>query len=95
MNVVCYQFSSPTCGPCQLIKPTLESLKEEFSQFTWVSVNVQNDPNNYTQQFGVTVVPTMVVAITDSTGKLVSSVKHSGTNIPGYYRALRSSIKYL
>lgn len=95
MNVVAYQFSSPTCGPCNVIKPTMEDLKEEFPQITWVSVNTQNDKNRYAEKFGVQVVPTMVVAVSDASGKIVFSEKHSGTAIAGYYRLLRNGLRYL
>ena len=95
MNVTAYQFSSPTCNPCNVIKPAMEDLKAEFPQITWVSVNTQNDVNNYCQTFGVQVVPTMVVAVSDSTGKIVFSESHKGTNIAGYYRLLRNGLRYL
>jgi hypothetical protein len=95
MNVVAYQFSSPTCNPCNVIKPAMQDLKEEFPQITWVSVNTQNDSNGYCERFGVHVVPTMVVAVSDSTGKIIFSEKHSGTAIAGYYRLLRNGLRYL
>lgn len=95
MNVVAYQFSSPTCNPCNVIKPAMQDLKEEFPQITWVFVNTQNDSNGYCERFGVHVVPTMVVAVSDSTGKIIFSEKHSGTAIAGYYRLLRNGLRYL
>jgi hypothetical protein len=58
-------------------------------------VNTQNDSNGYCERFGVHVVPTMVVAVSDSTGKIIFSEKHSGTAIAGYYRLLRNGLRYL
>ncbi len=95
MKGIVYHFWSPTCGPCKQIKPVIEDLKEEFPQFTWVSVNTQFDPNDYKTQFGVHVVPTIVVAIYSDDGKLTASEKQSGTNVAGYYRILRNGLKFI
>jgi thiol-disulfide isomerase/thioredoxin len=78
-----YVFSSPTCAPCQTLKPVIEDLKEEFSSLQWIHVNIKNDPAGLTQKYGVTVVPTVVV---DSPKGIQS---HSGTVAMGYYRILR------
>lgn len=95
MKGIAYHFWSPTCGPCKTIKPVIEDLKEEFPQYTWVSVNTQFDPNDYKIQFGVQVVPTIVVAIYNDESKLVSSEKQSGINVAGYYRILRNGLKFI
>lgn len=95
MKIIVYHFWSPTCGPCQAIKPVIEDLKEEFPDFTWVSVNTQFDPNDYKSKFGVQIVPTIVATAVDETGKLVSSEKQTGTNVSGYYRILRNCIKLI
>jgi thiol-disulfide isomerase/thioredoxin len=95
MKGIAYHFWSPTCGPCKQIKPVIEDLKEEFPQFTWLSVNTQFDPNDYKTQFGVQVVPTIVVAIYSDDGKLTASEKQSGTNVSGYYRILRNGLKFI
>ena len=95
MNVVVYHFWSPTCGPCKVIKPAIEDLKEEFSQATWVSVNTHEDKVGYAQRYGVTVVPTLVVVVNDPTGKTIYSEKQSGTNISGFYRIIRNGLKFL
>ena len=80
-----YVFSSPTCGPCKTIKPSIQDLKDEFPDFNWIDVNIRDDPHGFTQKYGVKVVPTVVV----DTGKNVQS--HSGTAIMGYYRILKSA----
>lgn len=95
MKVIVYHFWSPTCGPCKTLKPVIEDLKEEFSQFTWLSVNTHGDPQDYKTQFGVQVVPTIVVAGYGDDGKLIVSEKQSGTNVPAYYRILRNGLKLI
>ena len=95
MKGVAFHFWSPTCGPCKVVKPVIEDLKEEFPQYTWVSVNTHDDPKDYKSMFGVQVVPTIVVAVYDDSGKLMASEKTSGTNHAGYYRILRSGLKLI
>ena len=94
MNGTMYHMWSPTCGPCKTLKPLFEDLKEEFPQFTWVSVNTHDDPNDYKSKFGVQVVPTIVVAVFNDDGSLMSSEKHSGTAAASYYRILRNGLKF-
>jgi thioredoxin-like negative regulator of GroEL len=88
MSARAFHFWSPTCGPCKVIKPALEDLKEEFSQVEWTTVNTHDDPEGLARRFGVTMVPTVAVV---SLGGNVQ--KHSGTDISGYYRILRSATK--
>ncbi len=95
MRVVAYHFWSPTCGPCKVIKPVIEDLKEEFSQIEWVSVNTHDDKNDYKSVFGVQVVPTIVVAVFKDDGTLMTSEKHSGTAASGFYRILRNGSKFI
>jgi thiol-disulfide isomerase/thioredoxin len=95
MKVVAFHFWSPTCGPCQVIKPMIEDLKEEFSQIQWISVNTHSDSNDYKSKFGVQVVPTVVVAVFKDDGSLMTSEKHSGTAAAGYYRILRNGLKFI
>lgn len=95
MKAVAFHFWSPTCGPCKVIKPAIEDLKEEFPQFTWLSVNTHDDQQDYKSKFGVQVVPTIVVAIFKDDGSLMSSEKHSGTAVSGYYRILRNGLKFI
>lgn len=95
-SVTIYHFWSPTCAPCKVIKPAMEDLKEEFlNDSTWISVNTHNDPENHSERFGVKVVPTLVVTVTDSTGKIIYSQKHSGTDMISYYRIIRSALKFV
>jgi thiol-disulfide isomerase/thioredoxin len=95
MNVTAYHMWSPTCGPCKVIKPAIEDLKQEFPEINWVSVNTHEDNVGYAERFGVKFVPTIVVVVSDSTGKLLFSQKQSGTDMAGYYRLIRSALRYL
>ena len=80
-----FVFSSPTCAPCHKMKHVFQELEEEFQTLRFCPVNVQDDPNKLAKNYGVTVVPTMVV----DTPRGIE--KHSGTNPMGYYRILRNA----
>lgn len=94
-TVTIYHFWSPTCNPCNVIKPAVNDLREEFAdKTTWISVNTHSDPGNYSEKFGVSHVPTIVVTVTDSSGKIIYSQKHSGTEMINYYRMIRNALKF-
>lgn len=87
-GVVVLHFWSPTCGPCKVIKPALEDLKDEFEgQIQWVSVNTHQDTKGIAQQLRVTVVPTIVVLKND-----VEIGRHSGTQVAIYYALIRKAL---
>jgi len=94
MSVVAYHFWSPTCGPCNVIKPAIAELKKEFN-IQWVSVNTREDPNGYAGRFGVNVVPTIVVTVVNPNGTIKSTEKHSGTQMIGYHRIIRNAMRAL
>jgi thiol-disulfide isomerase/thioredoxin len=95
MSVTAYHFWSPTCGPCKVIKPAIDDLKDEFSNVGWMSVNVQDDPDGHAARFGVQVVPTIVVVAINPDRNVVYQDKNSGTQMVHYYRILRSAIRAL
>ena len=86
-NITVLHFWSPTCRPCQVIKPAIEDLKEEFSQMKWISVNTHDDKEGYAQKANVSVVPTIVVFKND-----VEVARHSGSAIGIYYTILRKAL---
>lgn len=87
-GVTLYHFWSPTCGPCKTIKPSMETLREDFEdKITWVSVNTREDPNGFAQKFGVSVVPTVVVTKRDQVVGM-----HSGANVGIYYALIRKGL---
>jgi thiol-disulfide isomerase/thioredoxin len=91
--VTVYHFWSKTCGPCQIIKPALQLLRTEFPVVKWVSVDTHQDVMNYSSQFGVKVVPTVVVVVTTADGRVLGSERHSGTQMIGYHRILRNAMR--
>lgn len=86
-NVTVLHFWSPTCKPCQVIKPAIEDLKEEFSTANWISVNTHQDTNGYAAQHKVAVVPTIVVLKNN-----IEVGRHSGSSIGIYYTILRKAL---
>lgn len=87
MTITAYHFWSPTCGPCKVIKPAIEDLKEEFPSVNWVSVNTHDDRQNVANKYGVTLVPTIVVVKND-----IEIGRHSGTTMITYYSILRKAL---
>jgi thiol-disulfide isomerase/thioredoxin len=93
-KIEAYHFWSTTCAPCNAIKPLMADLKEEFDgKLTWISVNVQQDSNNFREAFKVTSWPTVVVVVKDATGNVVYTDRHSGTAAAGYYRIIRNALR--
>jgi thiol-disulfide isomerase/thioredoxin len=85
-NVTVLHFWSPTCAPCTTIKPSLEMLKEEFPEASWVSVNIKDDAKGVAAATGVKVVPTLVF-YRDS----VEVGRHSGSSVGIYYTLIRKA----
>jgi thioredoxin 1 len=85
-NITVLHFWSPTCNPCNVIKPAIEDLKEEFSEAKWVSINTHKDTEGYSARFKVAVVPTIVVLKND-----IEVGRHSGSTIGIYYSILRKA----
>ena len=81
-------FWSPTCGPCQVIKPSLEMVKEEFEdKIDWNSVNTKEDPKGYARKFAVSVVPTIIVFKGNT-----EIGRYSGTQIAIIYQLIRKAL---
>ena len=59
-EIVLLDFASPTCGPCQQMIPTVESL--EAAGYHVRRVDVTQEPQ-LAQQFGVTQVPCFVMLV--------------------------------
>lgn len=87
-GTVVLHFWSPTCGPCKVIKPALEDLKDEFEgKIQWVSVNTHQDPSGLAGRLEVKVVPTIVVLKND-----VEVGRHSGTQVAIFYALIRKAL---
>jgi thiol-disulfide isomerase/thioredoxin len=89
MSAKAYYFWSPTCGPCKVIKPNVEELREIFNTINFSFINIYEDTDDLSRQFQIAAVPTMVVVVTNAEGKVIYTSKHSGTDMLGYYRILR------
>lgn len=88
MTVTVFHFWSPTCGPCKVIKPALEMLREEFEgQIEWISINTKEDPKAVARLMNISVVPTIVVV---RDGMEVG--RHSGTQIAIFYTLIRKAL---
>ena len=85
-SIVAFHFWSPTCGPCKVIKPSVEQLKEDFESVRWETINTHADTNGVARTFRVQAVPTIVV-----TKDGVEVGRHSGTNMIMYYTLLRKA----
>ena len=91
MSVVVYHFWSPTCVPCNAIKPTLQDLKEDNPHINWISVNIQNDPNGYAEKLNVKSVPTVVATVTKQNDTFYNE-RHSGSsNMVQYFKLIRGA----
>jgi thioredoxin 1 len=88
MTVTVFHFWSPTCGPCMVIKPALEDVKEEFEgQIEWISINTKEDPKNVASVLNISVVPSFVVV---KDGLEVG--RYSGTQIGILYALIRKAL---
>jgi thiol-disulfide isomerase/thioredoxin len=78
-------FTTPSCGPCNTIKPTIAELQDDYAQFEWVNIDTTTDPNATAFKMGVRLVPTMVVLKPDGS----EFGKHEGSSLIGYFNLLR------
>lgn len=54
------KFGATWCGPCLKLEPLLEILKKEFSEITFVSIDVEQKPH-LAQKFKVRTLPTLLL----------------------------------
>jgi thioredoxin 1 len=93
MSITAYHFWSPTCGPCKVIKPIIEDLKEEFPSISWASVNTHDDKDGVSSKYNVALVPTIVIETKNANSEVISVEKHSGTGVAQYYRIIRNALR--
>ena len=88
MTITVFHFWSPTCGPCMVIKPSLEVLREEFEdRIEWISINTKEDPKAIAPRLNISVVPTIVV-LKDG----VEVGRHAGTQVAIFYTLIRKAL---
>lgn len=56
---VIVDFFATWCGPCKMLSPVLESLSTEYSEVTFVKVDV-DDCHNVSKEYGIMSVPTLM-----------------------------------
>lgn len=86
-GVTVLKFTSPTCGPCRTIKPSLEAMAEDFPNVTWIEVNTKDDREGYVDRFKISVVPTLVFLKGN-----VEVARHTGASVGLYYTLLRKAL---
>jgi thiol-disulfide isomerase/thioredoxin len=79
--------------PCNHIRPAIQQLKENFPEVTWESVNTYDDKKALAVVYNVKVVPTIIVEVLDSKGKVVGGQRASGTDMMTYHRMIRGASK--
>ena len=57
------KFYANWCGPCKVYGPTFTQVREELEsdEITFLEINVENDPENLSGQYGVRGIPHTVV----------------------------------
>jgi thioredoxin-like negative regulator of GroEL len=57
------KFFAEWCGPCKAYGPTFTKVREELesNQITFLEINIENDPDNLSGQYGVRGIPHTVV----------------------------------
>jgi thiol-disulfide isomerase/thioredoxin len=95
MAIIAYHFWSPTCGPCKKIKPALDDLKADHPDISWVAVNTHEDPQGLAKKYEVKFVPTIVLLTVNENGSPVSTERHTGSDMMGYYRMFKKVTQQL
>lgn len=57
------KFYADWCGPCKIYGPTFTKVREELesNEITFLEINVENDPDNLSGEYGVRGIPHTVV----------------------------------
>ncbi len=54
-------FWAPWCGPCKMFGPIFESVAEKKENIKFCKLNVDEDSNNISKDFGVMSIPTTIL----------------------------------
>ena len=57
------KFFADWCGPCKAYGPSFTQVREELEsdEITFLEINVENDPENLSSQYGVRGIPHTVI----------------------------------
>lgn len=79
-NKILVDYWAPWCGPCKTLIPRLESIESEYSNVTFVKVNVDENRESCVD-LGIRSVPTIIIYDGDT---LVN--RSTGVNSESYYK---------
>ena len=59
-GITIVDFWAPWCGPCKMFGPIFESVKDNHSDIKFCKLNVDEDVDNVSKDFGIMSIPTIV-----------------------------------